>query len=63
MRFHETDRPVKTASSEQVRQPIYTRALGYWRHYEKHLGVWKEELGDILDELPEAVRNAGLAQP
>ena len=60
VRFHETDRPVKTASSEQVRQPIYTRALGYWRHYEEHLGVWKEALGDILDELPEAVRNAGL---
>ena len=38
VRFHETDRAVKTASSEQVRQPIYTRALGYWRHYDKHLG-------------------------
>ena len=63
VRFHETDRPVKTASSEQVRKPIYTHALGYWRHYEAHLGVWKEALGDILDELPEAVRNAGLAQP
>ncbi len=63
VRFYETDRPVKTASSEQVRQPIYTRALGYWRHYEQHLGIWQEELGDILEELPEAVRNAGLVQP
>jgi tetratricopeptide (TPR) repeat protein len=62
VRFHETDRPVKTASSEQVRQPIYTRALGYWRHYEKHLEVWQEELGDILKALPETVRNAGLSQ-
>ena len=35
LRFHETDRAVKTASSEQVRQPIYTRALGYWRHYDE----------------------------
>ncbi|MGH8129291.1 MAG: tetratricopeptide repeat-containing sulfotransferase family protein [Steroidobacteraceae bacterium] len=61
--FHETGRAVKTASSEQVRQPIYTRALGYWRHYEKHLASWKEELGDILNELPETVRNAGIAQP
>ena len=60
--FHETERPVKTASSEQVRQPIYTRALGYWRHYEKHLGEWQQELGDILLELPETVRNAGLDQ-
>lgn len=63
VRFHETERPVKTASSEQVRQPIYTRALGYWRHYEKHLDLWREELADIVDELPESVRNAGLTQP
>jgi tetratricopeptide (TPR) repeat protein len=63
VRFHETDRAVKTASSEQVRQPIYTRALGYWRHYDRHLGVWKDELADILDELPASVRDAGLGQP
>ena len=35
VRFHENTRAVKTASSEQVRQPIYTDALGYWRRYEK----------------------------
>ncbi len=58
--FHENKRAVKTASSEQVRQPIYTDALGYWRRYEKHLGTWQEELGDIVDALPETVRNAGL---
>jgi tetratricopeptide (TPR) repeat protein len=63
VQFHQTDRAVKTASSEQVRQPIYSRALGYWRRYEKHLGTWKEELADILDELPETVRNAGINQP
>lgn len=63
VQFHQTDRPVKTASSEQVRQPIYTRALGYWRHYEKHLGIWQEELADIIDDLPETVRNAGITQP
>lgn len=60
LRFHETDRAVKTASSEQVRQPIYRSALGKWRRYEKHLGVWLEELDDIIRELPETVRNAGL---
>ncbi|MGB5132384.1 MAG: sulfotransferase, partial [Steroidobacteraceae bacterium] len=59
VRFHQTERAVKTASSEQVRQPIYTRALGYWRHYEKHLGVWREELADIIEELPATVRDAG----
>ncbi len=60
LRFHETQRPVRTASSEQVRQPLYTRALGTWRHYEKHLEPWREELEDIIAELPESVRNAGL---
>jgi len=59
LRFHETERAVRTASSEQVRQPLYTRALGTWRRYEKHLGSWQEELGDIIAELPESVRNAG----
>ena len=60
LRFYETDRAVKTASSEQVRQPIYTSALGKWRKYEEHLGIWFDQLGDIVDELPEVSRNAGL---
>jgi len=60
LRFHETQRAVKTASSEQVRQPLYTRALGTWRRYERHLGPWKDQLADILEELPESVRSAGL---
>jgi hypothetical protein len=60
VRFHETRRAIKTASSEQVRQPLYTSALGTWRHYEKHLDLWREEFADILEELPDTVRNAGL---
>ena len=60
LRFHETERAVKTASSEQVRQPIYSSALGKWRRYEKHLDLWKDQLGYIVDELPEVSRNAGL---
>jgi tetratricopeptide (TPR) repeat protein len=36
--FHETDRPVRTASATQVRQPIYRSAIGRWRVYEQHLG-------------------------
>ena len=59
VRFHETERAVKTASSEQVRQPIYTGALGTWRRYEKHLGLWQDQLGYIIDELPEVSKNAG----
>lgn len=54
--FHRTERAVQTASSEQVRQPIYRSALGKWRRYEKHLGLWIDELADIVDELPESVR-------
>ena len=60
LRFHETPRTVRTASSEQVRQPLYARSLGLWRRYERHLGEWKEELADIIAELPERVRDAGL---
>ncbi len=59
LRYYETDRAVKTASSEQVRQPIYTSALGKWRRYEAHIGLWKEQLGDIVNELPGVVKNAG----
>lgn len=60
LRFHETRRAVRTASSEQVRQPLYTRALGTWRRYQKQLEPWREEFADIIAELPENVRNAGL---
>ena len=37
LRFHEQDRAVRTASSEQVRQPIYRDALQQWTHYEEYL--------------------------
>ena len=60
VRFHESKRAVKTASSEQVRQPIYTGGMGTWRKYESHLGEWMEELGPIIDDLPDVVKNAGL---
>ena len=43
--FHESKRVVKTASRDQVRQPIYTRSAGRWRHYEHHLGPLKEAFG------------------
>ena len=35
--FHQTERPVRTASATQVRQPIYDSAVGRWRMYEKFL--------------------------
>jgi tetratricopeptide (TPR) repeat protein len=36
-RFHETARPVRTASVTQVRQPLYRRGLARWKHYEAAL--------------------------
>jgi tetratricopeptide (TPR) repeat protein len=43
--FHQTHRTVQTASDWQVRQPIYTRSVGRWRNYERHLGPLFEALG------------------
>ena len=45
LRFYETDRAVRTPSSEQVRKPIYTEGLEQWRNYEAHLDPLKEALG------------------
>ncbi len=45
--FHRNDRPVKTASSSQVRQPIYSSSVARWRNYEKFLGPLLQELGDL----------------
>ena len=39
LHYHEKDRAVRTASSEQVRQPIYRDALNLWEHYLPHLGA------------------------
>ena len=46
--FHKTERSVRTASSEQVRQPIYREGLDQWRHYEPWLERLREVLGDAL---------------
>src|SRR3569832_700307 len=45
LRPHENARPVRTASSEQVRQPINRAALGLWRHYEPWLDALNRALG------------------
>ena len=42
--FHRTARPVRTASSEQVKRPIYNSSVGLWRRYEKRLGPLLETL-------------------
>ncbi len=60
LKFHETNRSVKSASSEQVRQPIYSSAVHTWRHYEAHLGPLIETLEPLLAQLPESDRPASL---
>ena len=54
LRFYENERAVRTASSEQVRQPIYREAVDHWRHFEPWLGPLKEALGPVLDAYPAA---------
>jgi tetratricopeptide (TPR) repeat protein len=49
LRFHESPRAVATASSEQVRRPIYREALGQWRHYEPWLDPLRLALGPAPD--------------
>ncbi len=52
LRFYENDRAVRTASSEQVRQPIFRDAVEHWRHYEPWLDPLKQALGDVLTDYP-----------
>jgi len=48
--FHQTDRAVNTASSEQVRQPLYSSAVAYWRNFESYLEPLRETLGDLAEQ-------------
>ena len=48
LRFHENERAVRTASSEQVRKPIFDQAVDHWRHYEPWLDPLKTSLGSSL---------------
>jgi predicted Zn-dependent protease len=52
LRFYENERAVRTASSEQVRQPIFRDGVDQWRHYEPWLGPLKQALGPVLECYP-----------
>ena len=52
LKFHENQRAVRTASSEQVRRPIFREGLDQWRHFEPWLEPLKQSLGDVLDDYP-----------
>lgn len=56
LRFYENDRPVRTASAQQVRQPIYRDGVEQWRHYEAWLEPLKAALGDVLQSYPHTPR-------
>src|SRR5207248_1355912 len=50
LRFHQSQRPVYTASNLQVRQPIYASSVGRWRRFEPHLDRLLELLEPCLAE-------------
>jgi len=52
LQFHQTERAVRTASSEQVRQPIYSGALEHWRNYDPYLDELKASLAPVLKRYP-----------
>jgi tetratricopeptide (TPR) repeat protein len=52
LEFHQTKRPVRTASVTQVRQPLYRRSLARWKNYEA-------DLADLFARLPAAEENDG----
>jgi len=43
---------VRTASSEQVRRPIYRDAIEHWQHFDAYLGPLKDALGSALTDYP-----------
>jgi tetratricopeptide (TPR) repeat protein len=53
LRFYESDRPVRTPSAEQVRQPIYDRSIGHWRNYVQHL----DELMTVIEPIRDRYRS------
>jgi predicted Zn-dependent protease len=52
LKFHENERAVRTASSEQVRQPIFREGMDHWQHYERWLDPLKAALGAVLGSYP-----------
>ena len=54
LRFHQTERAVRTPSSEQVRSPIFRAGVENWQAYEPWLGPLKAALGNVLEGYPQA---------
>jgi tetratricopeptide (TPR) repeat protein len=62
LRFWETERAIRTASSEQVRQPIYTDSVGQWQRYGSKLDELIEVLGPRALDGPQQKRDQGAAK-
>ncbi|WP_420383698.1 tetratricopeptide repeat-containing sulfotransferase family protein [Novosphingobium sp.] len=52
--FWQNDRAVRTASAEQVRQPIFTDAVDHWQRFDGELGPLRDALGPVVDAWPDA---------
>lgn len=67
LEFHRNERVIRTASSEQVRQPLFASGLDHWRHFEPWLGPLKEALGPDLvgppPRNPPATQGQGMDLP
>jgi tetratricopeptide (TPR) repeat protein len=55
LHYYQTDRSIRTPSSEQVRQPIYQSGLEHWRHFEPWLRVLKRELAEEIARYPDSL--------
>jgi hypothetical protein len=53
LEFHRSSRPVRTASSEQVRRPINRDGVGQWLAFEPWLGPLRQALGDLAETYAE----------
>ncbi len=49
LNFHENEAPVSTASSVQVRKPLYSGSIGRWKKYGSKLDHLRNALGDLAD--------------
>jgi tetratricopeptide (TPR) repeat protein len=52
--FYRNRRAVRTASSEQVRQPIFTGGVDHWKQFEPYLGPLRDALGSVETAYPDA---------
>ena len=56
LKFHESDRVVRTASVAQVRKPIYSSSVGRWKSFKEHLGLLFETIHQVGLNLPKVTR-------